>query len=213
MLESRIGTTEKLAAIMEFGEKKHRHYISASAIGIYPEKGSHNERSPERGTGFMSELVVKWEQAAMAIQDRNTVVTILRTGVVLSHTAGIMKRLLPFFRLGLGGKIAGGQQYFSWIHIEDMLNATSHIIETQGGGIYNMVSPGHCTNEGFAQILGDVLKKPALMRIPAFPLRLLYGNGASLVIGGQAAIPERLLNEGFNFKFPGLEEALRDIVN
>ena len=213
ILDSRLQTTRKLGRLLELGTKIERHYIAASAIGIYPETGSHTEKSSLQGIGFLSEVVSAWEQEAFILESEETTLSIVRLGVVLSRHGGMLKKLLPFFKMGLGGKIGNGKQAFSWIHIHDLTGAINHIIEKKGSGIYNLVSPGVCSNLDFTRALGNALNRPARLTVPVVALKLKYGKAASVITGGQTVLPERLGEEGFQFKYPELIGALKAIVN
>jgi uncharacterized protein (TIGR01777 family) len=213
IIESRISTTRKIRLIMERGVRKQRQYISASAIGIYAEEGRHAEDSVNKGHGFLKEVVENWESEAMKLEGPDCSVCILRIGVVLSRHGGMLKKLMPFFRAGLGGRIGNGKQAFSWIHMEDLIRATEFIVDNGKSGIYNMVAPGTCNNFEFTKELGKTLHRPTIMVIPGLALRLIYGKAATMISGGQAVVPERLLREGFNFMYPDIGTALRDIVN
>ena len=210
---SRVDTTRKLGCILQHDPGKERLYISASAIGIYNDHDEHTEDSNGMGSGFMAEVVRAWERAVFALATDTTKLCILRTGVVLSSKGGILARLIPLFRLGLGARIGKGVQYFSWIHIEDFARAVEYILENQKEGIYNLTAPGYCTNRELTKKLASSVKKPAYFVMPKFIIKLMFGGGAALVTGGQAAIPERLVTEGFQFKYPDLNVALKDIVN
>jgi uncharacterized protein (TIGR01777 family) len=213
IMESRIETTQKLGLIMERGKRKERRYISASAIGIYDDKGRHTEDSVNTGRGFLKEVVEQWEREAMKLEGPGCSVCILRIGVVLSRQGGMLTKLLPFFRAGLGGRIGNGKQAFSWIHLEDLLRAVEFITDNGKNGIYNLVAPGTCNNIEFIRALGKALDRPAIMVVPAAALELVYGKAAMMICSGQAVVPERLLREGFDFRFPDIGSAVSDIVN
>jgi uncharacterized protein (TIGR01777 family) len=213
ILESRTGTTRKLGAIIKYGKTVDRQVINASAIGIYPDHGLHDETSKERGNGFIAEVVKAWEKEAQTLEGQRTRVAILRLGIVLGSDGGMMTRLMPFFKAGLGGRIGNGRQAFSWIHVEDLHGALTHIVERREQGVYNLVSPEPCTNRDFTKHLGKALKKPAVLTVPGFALSLVYGKAATTLRGGQAVLPGRLIREGYSFKYPELAGALEDIVN
>ena len=214
IMESRIETTRKLGLVPTRGMKKARRFINASAIGIYSEGGEHTENSYGKGTGFMKEVIENWENEAMKIMSGECSVTVLRLGVVLSRNGGVIAKLLPIFRMGMGGRIGDGQQAFSWIHMEDLLRAVEFILEDdQKDGIYNMVSPGHCKNIDFTQQLAKALNRPAFLGVPATALKWIYGKGSEVVTKGQAVLPQRLMTEGFKFKYPDIKSALREVVD
>ena len=213
ILDSRISTTKKLGCIMEYNKDRERLYLSASAIGIYNDEEIHTEDSAAWGEGFMAEVVGKWETEAQKIESPKTKVCILRTGIVLAVDGGMLAMLLPFFRKGLGAWIGRGDQYFSWIHMEDFIRALIFLIENRKRGIYNMTAPGYCTNKKFTKSLGQIIKRPVRFMLPKMLFSLLYGKGAAIVTGGQAVVPARLIKEGFHFNFQSVDMAIMDIVN
>ena len=213
IMDSRILTTRKLGSIVDYYPERERRYLSASATGIYNDEDIHTEESTDWGKGFMAEVVKKWEAEVRNIESQRTTVCLMRTGVVLAHSGGMLAKLLPIFRMGLGARIGLGDQYFSWIHINDLARAIDFIMSSKKGGVYNMTAPGYCTNMEFTKSLGSRLKKPARFILPKILFRLLYGRGAGVVTGGQAVIPERLIKEGFQFNYHYVDKALEDIVN
>lgn len=213
ILDSRILTTRKLGCILKYDQDRERQYLSASAIGIYDEKNIHTEDSTNWGKGFLTEVVKKWEAEALHLESFTPTVCILRIGIVLSPEGGMLDRLLPMFRLGLGAWIGSGEQFFSWIHINDLARAMVFIISNNKGGIFNMISPAYCTNIQFTKALALKFHKPARFMIPKIIFTLLYGKSAAVVTGGQAVIPERLVKAGFKFNYQNISEALGDIVN
>jgi uncharacterized protein (TIGR01777 family) len=213
ILESRILTTRKLGSIVDYYPERGRMYLSASAIGVYNNIDIHTEYSNDWGTGFMAEVVKKWENEVSNIDSHGTNVCLMRIGVVLAHSGGILAKLLPIFRIGLGARIGSGDQYFSWIHINDLARAIEFIFSSRNGGVYNMTAPGYSTNREFTRLLGRQLKKPARFILPKLLFRMLYGKGAAVVTGGQAVVPERLVKEGFQFDYHYVDKALEDIVN
>jgi len=213
ILDSRILTTRKLGCIMEYNVDRERLYISASAIGIYNDEDIHTEDSHAWGNGFMAEVVQKWEAEVHHLESPQTQVCIMRIGIVLSKDGGILAKLLPFFRIGLGACIGKGDQYFSWIHIKDLVRAIVFIIENKKTGIYNMTAPEFCNNKEFTKSLGHMVKKPARLILPKILFNILYGRAAILLTGGQAVVPERMVKGGFQFNYRFVDKALEDIVN
>ncbi len=138
---------------------------------------------------------------------------VIRTGIVLSTTGGALPRMLLPFRLFAGGPLGSGEQWFPWIHIEDEVGAIRFLLERESAsGPFNLTAPNPLTNRDFSRVLGRVLRRPSLLPTPAFALRLLFGEMSTLLLDGQRAIPSRLLEEGYGFRFPKAEEALRDLV-
>ena len=213
IMDSRILTTRKLGSIIDYYPERDRIYLSSSAIGIYNDEDIHTEESTDWGKGFMAEVVKNWEDEVRNIESQRTTVCLMRTGVVLAKSGGMLAKLLPIFRVGLGARIGGGDQYFSWIHINDLARAIDFIISRKKGGVYNMTAPEYSTNREFTMSISSKLKKPTRFILPKVLLRLLYGRGADVVTGGQAVIPERLIKEGFQFNYHYVDKALEDIVN
>jgi uncharacterized protein (TIGR01777 family) len=210
--ESRIRGTELLARAIVALDVKPKVLLSGSAVGYYGDRGDEavdEESAP--GTDFLAGVAHEWERATAAANDAGIRVVLMRTGVVLSPHGGMLERLLPPFRLGVGGPIGTGRQWVSWIALEDYLRATEHAMATTGlHGPVNVASPNPVTNAEFVATLGRVLGRPALVPVPSFALELLYGEMArATILAGQRVIPKMLLRNGFHFAHPTLEEALR----
>ncbi len=210
--ESRVRGTDLLARSLASLDRKPSVFLSGSAVGYYGDRGDEavDEDSPP-GTDFLAGVAREWEQATGAAKDAGIRVVLLRTGIVLSPRGGALERLLPPFRLGVGGPIGSGRQWMSWIALEDHLRAMEHAIATTGiHGPVNLVAPNAVTNAEFAAVLGRVLGRPALVPVPSFALELLYGEMArATILAGQRVLPRALLRNGFHFTYPTLEEALR----
>ncbi|MNY19516.1 Epimerase family protein [compost metagenome] len=187
--------------------------ISGSAVGYYGDLGEVvvTEEEPPHNE-FTHKLCARWEQIACGAQSDTTRVCLLRTGVVLAPKGGILAKMLPVFKLGLGGPMGSGRQYLAWIHIDDMVNGILWLLDNDLRGPFNMVSPYPVRNEQFAHALGHALKRPAVLRAPATAIRLMMGESSVLVLGGQRALPKRLEASGFAFRWYDLEEALGDVV-
>jgi uncharacterized protein (TIGR01777 family) len=187
--------------------------ISGSAVGYYGDLGEVvvTEEEPPHNE-FTHKLCAQWERIASAAQSDRTRVCLLRTGVVLAPKGGILAKMLPPFRLGLGGPIGNGRQYLAWIHIDDMVNGILWLLDNDLRGPFNMVAPYPVRNEQFAHALGHALHRPAILRVPATVIRLMMGEASVLVLGGQRALPKRLEAAGFAFRWYELEEALGDVV-
>lgn len=216
ILDSRVNTTRRLVSILNgMNSKRQRLLISASAIGIYPDKGEKvmTENDYEVGKGFLSQVVQQWEHEANQLNNSNTRLVNMRIGVVLGHEGGLLRQTLPLFKRGLGGKIASGKQAMSFVHVDDLVAAVQFFIENKNArGIYNMVAPHWVNNQYFTKKMLDRLNKPGFFTVPAWALRVLYGEAASIMINGEKVYPERLLNEGFKFNFPTIESALDDLL-
>ena len=210
--ESRVRGTELLARTIAALERKPSVLLSGSAVGYYGDRGDDAvEEESASGTDFLAVVARDWEDATAAASDAGVRVVLLRTGIVLSPHGGALERLLPPFRLGVGGPIGTGRQWMSWIALDDHLRAMEHALATTGlHGPVNLVSPNPVTNAEFAATLGRVLGRPALIPVPSFALELLYGEMArATILAGQRVLPKALLRSGFTFAHPTLEEALR----
>ena len=213
LCESRWLITQKLVDLTLASDTPPEVFISGSAVGYYGDLGevvvtedepAHNE--------FTHKLCARWEQIASGAQSAATRVCLLRTGVVFAAKGGILGKMLPLFRLGLGGPVGNGRQYMAWIHIDDMANGIIWLLNNDLRGPFNMVSPYPVRNAQFAHTLGHVLNRPAILRAPATAVRLMMGESAVLVLGGQRALPKRLEASGFAFRWFDLEEALQNLV-
>ena len=215
ILSSRVDTTRLLveAVRKQTSDNRPKVFINASAIGIYEESGVHDESSDSLNTDFLASVCKAWENELIPLKELNVRTCILRTGIVLGTSGGPLARMLPLFKVGLGGKISSGKQSFSFIHISDYCRGIEHLIEnTQSSGIYNLVSPEFTTNELFTKVLSHCLHRPAFFTVPEFALKVVYGQAAGLLTKGVSVIPARLLNEGFKFKFPDIASALTDLT-
>ena len=213
LCQSRWRITQKLADLINASETPPSVLISGSATGYYGDLGEVvvTEEEPPHNE-FTHKLCARWEQIACEAQSDKTRVCLLRTGVVLAPKGGILAKMIPPFRLGLGGPIGNGRQYLAWIHIDDMVNAILWLLDNDLRGPFNMVSPYPVRNEQFAHALGHALQRPAILRVPATVIRLLMGESSVLVLGGQRALPKRLEAAGFPFRWYDLEEALADVI-
>lgn len=213
--DSRVLSTRLLvAALGELpAEERPRTLVSQSATGVYGTQDARplDEQAPS-GDDFLAQTVVEWEGEARAADSLLRVVC-TRTGVVLSPAAGALARMLPFFRLGIGGPVAGGRQFVSWVHLDDVVRAMLRCLDDDRfHGAVNVTAPAPVTNAELSRALGRVLRRPAVLPVPAFALRLLYGEMAHVVLGGQRVLPRRLLALGHTFREPELEPALRDAL-
>ncbi|MEI9537060.1 TIGR01777 family oxidoreductase [Enterobacter cancerogenus] len=213
LCHSRWNITEKLVELFRNSDTPPSVLISGSAAGYYGDLGEVvvTEEEPPHNE-FTHKLCARWEQIACGAQSDKTRVCLLRTGVVLAPKGGILGKMVPPFKLGLGGPIGNGRQYLAWIHIDDMVNGIIWLLDNDLRGPFNMVSPYPVRNEQFAHALGHALHRPAVLRAPATAIRLLMGESSVLVLGGQRALPKRLEASGFTFRWHDLEEALGDVV-
>jgi uncharacterized protein len=212
---SRVGSTAQLVAGLEAlpEAQRPRVLVSQSAVGYYGDRGAEILQEDARpGGDWLAEVVVAWEQAAHRAPAGVRSVT-TRTGVVLSPSGGALATMLPFFKLGVGGPVAGGSQYVPWIHLDDVVGALLHCLDrAEATGAANLTAPEPVTNKQLSQALGHVLRRPAFLPVPGFALSLLYGEMAQLVTGGQRAVPAQLTELGYAFSHPDIEEALGDVL-
>ncbi|MDX1755624.1 MAG: TIGR01777 family oxidoreductase [Marinobacter sp.] len=211
---SRIALTEDLVDIIGTWPNPPKAMVSGSAVGFYGDQGERpvTEHTPPNDE-FTHQLCRDWEAAAQRLTEAGVRVCISRTGLVVGPAGGFLQRMLPPFRLGLGGKLGSGKQFMPWVHRDDVVNALIWMAETEtASGAYNVVSPNPARNAEFTACLARVLKRPAFLPAPSFALRAALGEMARLLLTGQNAVPQRLLDEAFEFSFPELEPALRDAV-
>ncbi len=217
--ESRVrGTTNlieglRLAERSQIGERP-RVLVSSSAIGYYGPHGEEplDEDAPP-GSDFLAQACVEWEREAAKAEELGMRVVTVRTGIVLDATGGALSKMLPPFRLGIGGPVAGGRQYMSWIHTEDLLGIMLAALEDERwSGPVNATAPQPLPNRDFSRVLGRVLGRPAFAPVPALALRLLYGEMAEIVTTGARVVPAKALVLGYEFRHPQLEEALRSAL-
>jgi uncharacterized protein len=187
--------------------------VSQSATGFYgPRDDQPVDEDGPAGSDFLAGVVVGWEREALAAASELRV-TVTRTGVVLSPAGGALAKMLPFFRLGIGGPVAGGRQYVPWVHLDDVVGVLLFCLDQpQAAGPVNLTAPNPVTNAELSRVLGRVLKRPAVLPVPALALKTLYGEMAEIVITGQRAVPARLQQLGYEFRHPELEAALRDVL-
>lgn len=208
ILQSRIETTANLVTAIGQCDIKPKLLISASAVGIYDSLNQHTEASVNFAGDFPAEVCKAWEnESAKAIP--YTSVAIMRFGIVLGSEGGVLKKLRPLFKSGLGGKIGNGKQPFPFVSIKDLCRAALFIIQQQKQGIYNLVSPEKADNKRFTKALAQSSRCPALFIIPGFLLKLLLGERADIFLKGQDVIPNRLTIEGFKFDEPEIETAIK----
>jgi uncharacterized protein len=211
--ESRVLTTRNLVAGLRALPEadRPRVLVSQSGAGFYGARGDEPvDESAAPGDDFVALMVVDWEAEASAAAELGLRVALTRTGPVLSE-GGALGKMLPFFKLGLGGPVAGGNQYFPWVHLDDVVGVMLFCLDTDAAsGPLNVTAPEPVTNKDFSRALGRVLRRPAFAPVPALAIKALYGEMAMIVTTGQRAIPARLTELGYAFRRPDLEDALRD---
>jgi uncharacterized protein (TIGR01777 family) len=211
---SRISLTETLLAWLESLAEKPAVLISGSAVGWYGDGGEREltEASGPVQDDFPSQLSVAWEETAQRAEALGIRVVLVRTGLVLAAEGGFLSRLLLPFKLALGGPIGNGRQWMPWVHISDQIALIDFLLhQRDASGPYNACAPHPVRNREFAKTLGQVLHRPAFMPMPAFVLKVGLGELSGLLLGGQKALPERLLAAGFTFQFTELKAALDDL--
>lgn len=208
---SRILTTRNLVDALP--ENSKTVLISASAAGFYGDGGDHEKNeSSEAGNGFLAEVCREWEAEAGKAERRGARVAIMRFGVILGAGGGAVATMKTPFALGLGGPSGTGRQWFPWIHLEDLIQAVLFLLRQDLHGIYNFTAPGLVRQKEFADMLGEVLRRPAFLPAPAFLMKLFLGEFGASLLQGQRATPKALLKHGYSFLYPELGPALREIL-
>ncbi len=215
LTDSRVKTTQSLIELIKRLQQKPEALISGSAIGYYGSQPGDNglDENAKPVDGFTHQLCQQWENIAKQAENNSVRVCLIRTGVVLGDGGALEKMLLPF-KLGLGGPVASGKQWMSWIHMDDQIRAIEFLLNNQRlSGVYNLTSPQAVDNQAFSQSLAKQLKRPAFFRVPEFVMKLMLGEAAELLLEGQRVLPANLLQAGFEFKYPDLKLALESILN
>ncbi len=215
IMETRRTGTRNLAQALAGLQRRPAVLVSQSAVGYYGDCGEATvDESTGPGESFDSEVTREWEQAAREVEAAGVRLAILRTGQVLDASGGMLKELLAPFRLGLGGPLAGGGQYVSWIHVDDEVGMLLWALEEEGvSGAFNATAPNPVTNREFSKALGRALGRPAVVPVPGFVLDLKFGGEFGKVLrGGQRAVPRRALDLGYEFDYPELDAALEDLL-
>jgi len=211
---SRAQAAERVGAALRAAKSPPAVLVNASAVGFYGSRGDEEltEESPS-GSGFLAETTLAWERAAREAVPDDVRLVLLRTGVVLDAAEGALARMLLPFRLGLGGPLGSGRQWMPWIHRDDLVALLlAALDDARYEGPVNGTAPGPVPMRVFAAALGRVLRRPAFAPAPAFAIRAAMGEMAALVLDGQRALPAKALALGFRFRFPDLEQALRDLL-
>ncbi|GGD32345.1 hypothetical protein GCM10012288_02870 [Malaciobacter pacificus] len=207
---SRIDTTKKVVEAIKSVKNKPKLFISTSAVGIYDNKSTYTETG-NYSNDFLSNLCQDWEKEALKAKSEDTEVSIFRFGIVLGKDGGALVKMITPFKLGLGGVIGSGKQAFSFIHIEDLLEAYKFIIDNPTSKIFNLTAPCPTTNAGLTHALGKTLKRPTILPLPEFVLQLIFSEGAKVLTDGQSATPQNLLDLGFEFKYKTIEDTIEDL--
>ncbi len=213
--DSRVGPVSLLARTLASCQERPESLVCASATGFYGADRGAEVLTDESASGgdFLAQLCKEWEDAACLANTAGIRVVNLRFGIVLTPEGGALKRMLPLFRLGLGGTLGSGMQYMSWLTLDDAVGIIDYAIQTEAiEGALNAVSPVPVTNAEFTRALGGVLRRPTIARVPAFVLRAAMGEMSGLLLGSVRAYPRRLEAAGFRFRHPEIAEALRAVV-
>lgn len=210
IVDSRIQVTKHLISQLAQRKQIPEVMISGSAIGYYGDHGDEPcTEQTEAGEGFSAELCKDWEKAAHPITVKGARLCVLRTGIVLDAKGGALKRMMGPFKMGLGGKLGAGNQWMSWIHLDDLCRMILFIASRPDcKGPFNGTAPDPVTNEIFTKTLGEILNRPTVVPMPALALKLVLGEASELLLGSQQVIPEKALQQGFNFKYETLDECL-----
>jgi uncharacterized protein (TIGR01777 family) len=215
IIESRVQGTKHISEAIAKAAQRPRVFISASAVGYYGSRGDEILREESTsGDGFAAEICRQWEGATESAIEAGIRTAKMRFGVVMSAEGGALPKMLPPFRLGLGGRLGGGHQWSSWVAVADVVGAIEHVLnhDTLHGAV-NTVSPNPVTNAEFTTTLASVLHRPAIFPMPPFVVKLIFGEmGEELFLGSQRAEPAKLVASGYKFKHPFLKNALEDIL-
>lgn len=213
LCDSRLETAQQIKQAIEKCSVKPKAIFAASAIGIYPQTACDNpldESCTEIGEGFLGELGAAWEQASLALEPTPT---IMRFGVVLGADGGALQKMLPPFKLGLGGPVAGGEQCFSWVHVDDLTRAIVFLADNEPEHeVYNICAPTPLTNAAFGKKLADTLGRPFWLPLPEWQLKLMFGEGAQVLTHSSAVVSKNLSAEGFEFEFKAAQSALQNLL-
>ena len=210
---SRIETTRNLVSAIEIASKKPELLISASATGIYEAEKSHNEYQCSYDPGFLGQLCTEWENAALKSKQYGTRCVIVRFGIILGKNGGIVKKLLPIFRSGLGAVILPSSASFPWVHIGDVTGFISQIIEDPNcQGVFNLSADAYTTQKDFAKAFAQALKKPLLFAIPQCMLKIIFGKGAAIITQTAQINSVRLKEAAYELQFTNIYSALKDIL-
>jgi uncharacterized protein len=213
IMESRVLSVRRLINTMTYMSAKPQVFISASAIGLYGNrKDELLDETASKGHGFLSDVCQKWENEIITAKELGIRTVAFRLGMVLGHDGGALNKMLPPFKLGVGGRLGSGSQWMSWIHINDLVNMMIHAIENPSmDGVFNAVSPTPVRNSEFTKTLGRLLKRPTIFPVPGFVLKIGLGELSELLLSSQRVNSKKISNTGFQFEYPKLEEALKEV--
>lgn len=212
---SRVESTQAIVTAIQNAHSKPSVFINASAMGYYGSRKSEvlTEKS-KPGTDFLSEFAINWENSATKVSSKSLRVVLLRTGLVLGKSGGALPKMLPPFRLGLGGELGNGEQWVSWIHIEDEVGLILHALDNNSvTGAMNLNAPNPVTNNQFSKELAKTLSRPCIFSIPEFVLKLAMGEQSTILLNSTRMRPELAISSGYKFQYPNLADAFRDCVS
>jgi uncharacterized protein len=214
ILESREVSTKNLVTALRDSKSKVKVFISSSGVGYYGSRGEEILREKSNlGNDFLANVCDVWESEAAKASEIGIRTAMLRQGIVLSNDGGALTKFLQPFKFFIGGALGNGQQWFPWIHIDDLIAIYLFILDNaEISGAVNVVSPESVRMSEFAKTLGKILKRPSIFNVPEFALKLLIGEAASPILSSQRVIPQKLIDHGFNFKFEKLEEAADNLL-
>lgn len=212
--QSRLETTDKLVRAMTQCSNPPHTLLNASAVGIYDNYHQHDEYSRDNAENFLASLVRDWENVAIRAKSAKTRVCTMRFGVVYARGGGAMEKMLPPFKLGLGGKMGDGFQMISWIHLDDLVEACAFLIEHESiSGVVNLTSPEPISNLEQTKLMGQILHRPAFFDLPAWAVKLAFGEGSLVLLDSKEVYPRVLQEAGFIFRYPTFECAMEQIAH
>jgi len=208
LYSSRIETTKKLVNAINKSDVKQ--FISTSAIGAYPDNNPYDESFEGYGDDFLAHVTKEWENEAKKC---NKPTAIIRFGVILGGDGGALAQMLTPFKLGVGGIIGDGKMMTSWIDIDDLMSMYKFIVDKKLAGVFNATAPTPVTNYEFTKTLGRVLNRPTLFPLPEFVLKMIFGEGSTVLTGSKEVYPKAIMEAGFEFQYKNIEESLKNILN
>ncbi|MDQ3799221.1 MAG: TIGR01777 family oxidoreductase [Acidobacteriota bacterium] len=214
--DSRVLGTRVLVDALKSLKNPPRIFVSASAIGFYGDREDEVlTEDSAKGVGFLPEVCDAWEMESEKAEEFGARVVMPRIGVVLAKDGGALEKMLTPFKFGVGGRVGSGKQWMSWITLEDLIGIIHFALENEKlRGVVNATAPNPVTNAEFTKTFGKVLRRPAILPVPEFAIKLMFGEmGETLLLQGARVLPERLLENGFEFKFPNLEEAMKSVLS
>lgn len=212
LYESRINSTKKIVDAIELCKEKPKLFLNASAVGIYASGVAHDDNSTNFADDYLAHICKDWEAEAAKADLYGVRSVCMRFGVVYAKEGGALQKMLPPFKLGLGGVVGSGEQMVSWIHIDDLAKAIHFIIKTPDiSGSVNFCAPHPLSNKEQTAIMGKVLNRPTFFPLPAFVLKLIFGEGSSVMLDSKEVYPSKLSEHGFVFEYENFEDALREI--